>query len=79
MKTQEVKIRKGIPAPQKRRRGRPRKHPIDKLEVGDSLRLDAQYNSVVLCCELFVKNHQPKWEFRLMKVDANTTDVWRVR
>ncbi len=73
------KIRKGIPVPNKRRRGPPRKHPIDKLEVGDSLRLIASYNSVVICCNTFVERYQPSWEFLAQRVDDDTTDVWRVK
>ena len=77
--TAPPKIRKGIPVPEKPRRGPPRKHPIDKLKPSESLRLDAHYNSVVICCNLFVQRYEPDWEFRVVKVDDETTDVWRVK
>lgn len=77
--TVQPKIRRGIPVPEPKRRGPPRKHPIDKLKVGDSLRLEASYNSVVICCNTFKDRYQPAWEFRIVRVDGKTTDVWRVK
>lgn len=74
-----AKVRNGIPIPDRKRRGPPRKHPIDKLKVSESLRINASYNSVTICCNAFVKRYQPNWEFRIIKVDEETTDVWRVK
>ena len=72
-------VRNGIPIPDRKRRGPPRKHPIDKLNVSESLRINASYNSVMICCDTFVKRYQPNWEFRIIKIDRETTDVWRVK
>lgn len=77
--TAQPKVRKGIPIPEQVRRGPPRKHPIDKLKIGESLRLEASYNSVVICCNAFVKRYESAWEFRVQRVDKKTTDVWRVK
>jgi hypothetical protein len=74
-----AKIRKGIPIPDAKRRGPPRKHPIDQLGVGDSVRLESSYNSVVICCNAFVNRYEPDWEFRIIPVDKETTDVWRIK
>ena len=73
-----IKIRKDVPI-EEVRRGRPRKMPFDELEVGHSFTIDSGVKSVRSCVRLFVKTHQPDWEFRLKVLDENKTRVWRVK
>ena len=75
----KVTIKKGIPIPDNIRRGRPREHPFDKMQVADYARLNASYKSAHSCMRLFIKNHEPGWVFVLKKVDDNHTDCWRTQ
>jgi hypothetical protein len=74
------KILKNIPIPEKRRRGRPRLHRFDLMEPGDMMEISACKKAVYSCVTLFVKSHEPDWEFQLeesVKRGELVTKVWR--
>ena len=69
-----LQIEPGVPLPTDRT-----KYPFRDMEPGDSILFkdQKQSNSARVAALRFVRVHQPRWQFRLRRVD-NGWRLWRV-
>jgi hypothetical protein len=75
------KIKKNVPIPEKRKRGRPRKHFFNLMSPGDMIEIPACKKAAYSCVKLFQRNHEPDWTFQLeesLKRGEVVTKVWRL-
>lgn len=75
------KIQKNVPLPEKRKRGRPRIYMFNLMKPGDMLEIAACKKAAYSCVKLFVKNHEPDWQFVMEESKKKNGDlvtkVWR--
>jgi hypothetical protein len=74
-----MKISYGVPAPPKKRAGRPRVYHFEEMEVGSCATIESSYNSIYSCIKRFTAHTQyENWVFRLQKHGEDKVRVWRI-
>jgi hypothetical protein len=75
-------IEKDVPIPERtERRGRPRKYPLDKLEVGDSFKFPSEEWASLRSCIRFYKRKNTNTQFVIFRVkeEENMMRCWRIK
>ena len=74
----EIKIEKGIKAPEKRVGGNI-KYPFSDMKVGDSFVVNAaKKQSLYLCISKYKRRHKG-WDYTTRTIDGDDLRVWRIK